>query len=203
MQTIGPVLIAVTLVGAAQWYVLADPPRPPRSKAHPEWTATTALPNASILSGGKRCSAWDGTRFQCGKRPWEWAGAYIGNVQSEGVSDKRVCTWIHPRRGGTNQVTYREVPATSRVSGYIGLLDSARNGAHISATLKINGNRVWNVRMTDEHRGWHTIDAKTPGASLGPMNISIELTTPNPAWRHVCFQLTLDELSASLHGETL
>jgi hypothetical protein len=190
-------LIGLALLAGVDWYGL-NSVTPDNTRDEPSsWEATNALRQANVISGGQVCADWTGTKYRCGDASWEWIGRHIGRISANGNIDERACLWIHPRERGKNKVVFPEVKLGARITGYVGLLDSAEKGAPITVELGLSDKTAKKILLTDRARGWFEVTIDTSKQQDTNANISVELSTKAIAWRHVCIQLTVEHANKS------
>jgi len=190
-------LVGLALLSGMNWYGLDNPIHPSNAVEPSNWKATTSLEDATLTSDDATCDTWTGARYRCGQAAWEWVGRHVGNVQKEGIADRRSCIWFHPRGTGTNRLVFHKVRLGSRVTGYVGLLDSAKEGKPITVKVSIADTTRKSLLLSDRRKGWLTVDIDTAKQCDEYADISVELQTKAVGWRHVCFQLEVQESASS------
>ena len=165
------------------------------------WSATQALQQATVISNGAQCTEWTGTRFRCGRADWEWVGRHIGTITTNEFPDTRPCVWLHPRGTGDNGLTFDNVPVGAHISGYVGLLDSAKNGRAVTVDIRLDDTRQKQLLLNDRRRGWHELHLDTQATTGSDQTVSINIRTASPDWRHICIQLFVDPNTASQGSE--
>jgi hypothetical protein len=99
------------------------------------------------------------------------------------VYDSRYCIYAHPSPRGPKVLRFKDVPLSTRLSGFYGLLDTSQGRGDVHFSVKVGSHPP--IEYSTSKIG--QINAFDVVTREGPEDVEFRIEADRPAWRHFCF----------------